>query len=98
MLREITLLLETIQKTLFDKAQERRSLMHQKSDDLTLFGPLLEEQGSFYQTSWCGQSACEAELKKYTASIRCIIEGISFPTCFHCKTSSKHDVLVARSY
>jgi len=95
---EVTALLNTIQKTLFEKAQERVTQMRHKSDSLAEFGPLLEEKGLFYQTSWCANPECEAELKKYKASIRCIIEGLTFETCFHCKQASKHDVLVARSY
>ena len=95
---EVTALLHTIQKTLFERAQDRIAQMRHKSDNLAEFGPLLEEKGLFYQTSWCVNPECEAELKKYKASIRCIIEGLTFETCFHCKQASKHDVLVARSY
>jgi prolyl-tRNA synthetase len=95
---EIATLLDTIQNKLFEKAQERIKLMHHTSDSLSEFGPLLEEHGNFYQTSWCGHATCEAELKHYKASIRCIREGLSFATCFSCKQASKHDVLVARSY
>lgn len=95
---EVTTLLDTIQTTLFEKAQDRVKQMRHKSDSLTEFGPLLEEQGIFNQTSWCGKPECETELKRYKASIRCIIEGRTFETCFHCKQASKNDVLVARSY
>jgi len=95
---EIVELLKTIQNTLFTKAQARVSAMRKMSDNLTEFGPLLEEQGVFYQTSWCTKPECETELKNYKASIRCIIEGKTFETCFHCKQPSKQDILVARSY
>jgi prolyl-tRNA synthetase len=95
---EVTALLHTIQTTLFERAQDRVTHMRHKNDNLMEFGPLLEEQGAFYQTSWCGKSECETELKNYKASIRCIIEGRTFETCFHCKQASKNDVLVARSY
>lgn len=95
---EVIALLDTIQATLFERAQGRVSQMRHKSDSLAEFGPLLEEKGFFYQTSWCVNPRCEAELKKYKASIRCIIEGLTFETCFHCKQASKSDVLVARSY
>lgn len=95
---EVATLLDTIQTTLFERAQDRIKQMRHTGDSLVEFGPLLEEQGTFYQTSWCESPACETELKNYKASIRCIIEGLTFKTCFHCKEPSKQDVLVARSY
>lgn len=95
---EVTALLDTVQKTLLARAQDRVKQMRHKSDKLVEFGPLLEEQGTFYQTSWCGNSECEAELKNYKATIRCVLEGRTFEVCFHCKQASNSDVLVARSY
>jgi len=95
---EVATLLNTIQTIMFKNAQERTHQMRHKSDNLVEFGSLLEELGVFYQTSWCGNAECETELKNYKASIRCILEGRTFETCFHCKQASKSDVLVARSY
>lgn len=95
---EIKQLLDLIQATLFERAQTRVASMRQHSDNLAEFGLSLENDGKFYQTSWCEKAECEAELKQYKASIRCVIEGLSFKTCFHCKQPSKKDVLVARSY
>ncbi|HSC24852.1 MAG TPA: proline--tRNA ligase [Candidatus Babeliales bacterium] len=95
---KIQQLLENIQTTLFNNAQNRVNAMKHSHNILIEFGPLLEKEGTFYQTSWCGNGECEAELKHYKASIRCIVEGHTFKTCFHCKQISKHDVLVARSY
>ncbi len=94
---EIELLLNTIQETLFNNALEKRSSMHKKGESLNEFGPLLEE-GHFYQVGWCGENACEDELKKYKASIRCIIDERAMQQCFFCRNLSKHDVLVGRSY
>jgi hypothetical protein len=61
------------------------------------FGPQLDE-GKFFQTSWCEKAECEAQLKEYKASIRCIIEGLTYKTCFVCKEPSTKEVIVARSY
>lgn len=94
---EIKQLLDAIQQTLFERAQAKVASMRHKSDDLKEFGPQLDE-GKFFQTSWCEKAECEAELKNYKASIRCIIEGLTFKTCFNCKQPSTKDVLVARSY
>jgi len=94
----VVTLLDTIQNYLFEKAQERRKAMWKKSDDLSIFGPLLEEHGTFYQASWCKDGACETELKNYKATIRCIIDSHTFDACFYCKKPSVVDVLIARSY
>ena len=95
---EIVSLLNSMQTSLLEKAQARVHHMRCISDNLSEFGPKLENDGTFYQTSWCKSPQCEAELKNYKATIRCIIEGRTFETCFHCKQASLHDVLVARSY
>lgn len=95
---EIVGLLNTMQVTLFERAQARTHSMKYTNDSLALFGPQLEQDHKFFQTSWCGEAACETELKNYKASIRCIRQGLTFATCFNCQKASKHDVLVARSY
>jgi len=95
---EVKQLLDLVQNTLFERAKVRTASMRRTSDNLAEFGPSLDESGVYYQTSWCERPECEAELKNYKASIRCIIEGLTFKTCFVCKQPSKKDVLVARSY
>jgi prolyl-tRNA synthetase len=95
---KVASLLETIQTELFARAEDRIKKMWHKGDKLADFGPLLENQGIFYHVGWCGEGACETELKQYKASIRCIRESHECTTCFYCGKSSKHDVLVARSY
>jgi prolyl-tRNA synthetase len=97
MVDEISQLLDTIQKTMFERAQAKVASMRHLSDDLAAIVPQLEE-GKFFQTSWCERHECEAQLKEHKASIRCIIEGLTYKTCFVCKEPSKKDVLVARSY
>ncbi|HLJ31763.1 MAG TPA: proline--tRNA ligase [Candidatus Babeliales bacterium] len=95
---EVISLLNTMQSVLLERAQARTHGMRHKSDDMSKFGPQLENDGMYFQTSWCERAACEMGLKYYKASIRCIVEGKTFETCFNCKQPSKVDVLVARSY
>ena len=95
---EVIKLLDTVQSTLFERAQDRIKHMRCKSAKLSEFGPQLEKEKIFCQTSWCGSSECETTLKNYKATIRCILEGRTFEVCFHCNQVSKNDVLVARSY
>ncbi len=96
--QELPLLLDDIQQHLFERAQIRLKQMWHKSEKLAEFGPQLDKQVGFYQTSWCGNAKCEAELKKYKATIRCILDGREFDTCFYCGKQSKQDVLVAKAY
>lgn len=91
-------LLDEIQATMLKRAQERLAAMWHKSAKLSEFGPNLEENNGIYQTGFCGKEACEAELKKYKATTRCLIEENMFPTCFHCDETSNRDVLVAKAY
>lgn len=91
-------LLSEIQDALFNRAQERLKQMWHKAEKLDQFGKKLAETGELYQTGWCGNKECEAQLKAYKASSRCILDERTFAECFNCTNPSKLDVLVAKSY
>lgn len=91
-------LLDTVQKELFARALKKRDAMWHKEVKLAQFGPTLEQHGGFYQTGWCGNAACEEQLKQYKATSRCLLEEKSFDDCFYCSESSKQDILVAKAY
>ena len=90
--------LELLQKTLFDRAQNRLHTMRHVRTKLDEFAQELEEHGGFYQTGWCGNNACEKLLKKHKATIRCIIREQQLSSCFNCDKASNADVLIAKSY
>lgn len=90
--------LAIMQRKLFERAQEQMQKKWFTAEKLAEFGPLLDQKPGFYQTSWCGNSECELELKKYKASIRCLLTEKTFNKCFHCGKESMQDVLVAKSY
>ena len=90
--------LENIQKNMFENAKSKRDSMWHKVGKLTDFAKQLDEQGGFYQTGWCGRSECEARLKEYKATIRCVLNDNSFQTCFNCDLPSNKDILVAKAY
>lgn len=90
-------LLESIQAELYNRAMNKRNSNWHKVEKLANFKEQLAK-GGFYQAGWCGESACERELKKYHATTRCILEQKTAPYCFMCDTASKHDVLIAKSY
>jgi prolyl-tRNA synthetase len=87
-----------IQKAMFDRAHERRAQMWYKEAKLVDFAPMLDEKPGFYQTGWCGDLECEAKLKEFKATTRCLLTEVDFKECFVCNKASKHDVLVAKAY
>jgi len=90
--------LDVIQKTMFERAQERLRSHWHKAEKLSDFGPRLDEHNGIYQTGWCGNPACEQELKKFKATTRCLIDEKTSAVCFYCTNASKGDVLVAKAY
>lgn len=91
-------MLTNFQATLLERATKRRDAMWHKEAKLKDFGPLLDEKPGFYQTGFCGDKECEALLKHYKASTRCLIDERLFAHCFNCDKQSPRDVLVAKSY
>ncbi len=94
----VTELLTTVQKTMLVRAQEQRDAQWYKAAKLADFGVILQKKAGFYQTGWCGDAACEEQLKQYQATTRCLLEEQSFDACFYCDKPNKQDVLVAKSY
>ncbi len=91
-------LLDQIQKQLFDRAKEKLDKNWHQADKLEKFGPIFDKENGFYQTGWCGSMDCEAKLKDFKGTIRCLLEKKEHDSCFSCGKSSKTDVLVANSY
>jgi prolyl-tRNA synthetase len=91
-------LLSTIQQEMFKRALARRNAMWFKEAKLATFGPQLDTNPGFYQTGWCGNAICEAEIKVYKGTTRCVLAEKTFPECFHCSQPNKHDVLIAKAY
>lgn len=99
--RNISLLLETIQKRMFDKAAAFRDAHITPVDDLETFVRVLDEKGGFVSAHWDGTMATESRIKELTkATIRCIPlhnppeEG----TCILTGAPSAERVLFARAY
>jgi prolyl-tRNA synthetase len=90
--------LESIQKALFVRAQERLQSQRRSVAKLHEFGPELVEHNGLIQTGWCQQASCEKMLKEFGASTRCLLPIKTFESCFHCQEPSLQDVLVARAY
>ena len=90
--------LELLHKKMFDKAQERLKAQWHSGQKLKDFGPQLDQKGGFWQTGWCRSTQCEAHLKEYKATVRCLLDEAHVAQCFACDNTSEGDILVAKSY
>ncbi len=91
-------MLKQMQHDLLASARERMNTMWYKEAKLADFAQQLEERPGFYQTGWCGNPACEKQLKEHNASIRVLLEEKTFSSCFCCSDKNMTDILVAKSY
>ena len=90
--------LKLIQRELFKRAEERLKQQWHHGEKLHAFGKKLQDEGGFWQTGWCENVDCEEKLKKYQATIRCLLDEVTAAVCFACSKKSTHDVLVAKAY
>jgi prolyl-tRNA synthetase len=91
--------LALIQKTLFDRAVERRAKQWHKVKHLATVKDKFEKEGGFYEIGWCGRDICEKKIKEeFLATIRCILPEKRSTICGICGEPSIYDVLVARAY
>lgn len=90
--------LDFLQRELFERARQRQQSMWYKIEKIENFGKQLESDGGFYQTGWCGENVCEAKLKEYKATIRCMLDEHAFDVCFACNKKSIGDILAAKAY
>ena len=93
--------LETIQKSLFERARDFREKHSYRIDDYSKFNEILDREGGFLWSHWCGSGECEQRVKDDTkATIRNIPmhseaeEG----KCIKCGSRSERRVIFARAY
>src|SRR5213080_504374 len=93
--------LETIQKSLFERARDFREKHSYRIDDYSKFNEILDGDGGFLWSHWCGSRECEERVKDETkATIRNIPmhseaeEG----KCIKCGARSERRVIFARAY
>ncbi len=101
-LREtITGMLDAIQTGLFDRALEFRKAHSHKIDDYARFNEILDGEGGFLWSHWCGSAGCEERIKNDTkATIRCIPTGEEKEAgkCIACGEGSEARVVFGRAY
>ncbi|MEQ6390553.1 proline--tRNA ligase [Bacillaceae bacterium S4-13-58] len=94
-------LLEDIQKNLLEKAQKHRDTHTSEAQTLEELDQKLKENPGFVKGMWCGDLACEEEIKEKTqATSRCIpFEDDSIGnTCIVCGKEAKDLVYWAKAY
>jgi prolyl-tRNA synthetase len=99
--RAVREMLETIQKSLFDRAVEFREKHSYQVEDYSKFNEMLDGQGGFLWSHWCGSDECEERIKDETkATIRNIPNESKLEEgkCIKCGAPSKRRVIFARAY
>ena len=91
-------LLSDIQINLFENAKKRLQAKYFEAEKMAEFGPKLDSENGMYQVGWCGDAKCEAELKAYKATIRCLLKEKKHEACFCCFKLSNVDVVIAKAY
>jgi prolyl-tRNA synthetase len=97
---EITLLLDAIQKNLFDRALALQKERTKKADTWDEFVAGIES-GHFVHAHWCGDAAVEKQIKEETGAT---IRNIPFDSimedgvCIKSGAPSKQRVVFAKSY
>jgi len=94
----VTMLADTIQNQLLERAKARVQHQWQQGEAIGDFGPEIAEKNGLFQVGWCGQESCEDQLKQYKGTIRCLLSEQQHKTCFGCDKKSDTDVLVAKAY
>ncbi|MEP7253944.1 MAG: proline--tRNA ligase [Ginsengibacter sp.] len=97
----VSVLLNDIQKSIYDKAKIFRDTNIRKADTWDEFVRILDEEGGFVSAHWDGTAATEENIKeKAKATIRCI--PLNNPQeegkCILTGAPSKERVLFARAY
>ena len=98
---KIQMLLEEIQKNLFNKALDYRNTHITEVDTYEDFKSVLETKGGFISAHWDGTNETESKIKEETkATIRCIPLEIKKEdgVCVYSGKPSKQRVLFAKAY
>ena len=96
--------MDAMQQELLDAARQRREANTIRGITKASFLDFLERDGGFAYGGWCGEAACEADIKEQTkATIRCLPdEEFRSPeapvTCMWCGKPSVAEAVWARSY
>lgn len=99
--RAVREMLDTIQNSMFERAREFREKHTHRVDDYNRFPEILDGEGGFLWSHWCGSGDCEDRVKDETkATIRNIPRESEAEEgkCIVCGAPSERRVIFARAY
>ncbi len=94
-------LLDTVQKDMLEAARERRDANTFTATSKEEFQQIFEEKTGFVKAMWCGEQACEDEIKeKLSVTSRCMpfVQEQLADTCVCCGKPAKHMVYWGKAY
>lgn len=94
-------LLDQIHETLLARAEQSLNSRIYDADNFEVFADLISNKPGFVRALWCGDLACELEIKeKTTATSRCIIEQENevSGTCICCGKPASQMVIWGKAY
>lgn len=95
---------DRLQAALFDAARERREANSLRGATREAFLEFLEGAGGFVYGGWCGDAACEAEIKEQTKATIRVLPDEEFRSpekpgsCMWCSRPSVAEAMWARAY
>ncbi|MDQ3099182.1 MAG: proline--tRNA ligase [bacterium] len=98
---KITLLLEKIQKEMFDRAVRMQEDLTSEAMDYKDFKQIMKTKRGFIYAFWCEDQECEATIKEETkATTRCLPFDAQEEdgTCIRCGKPAKHQWIFAQAY
>ncbi|CAA9335337.1 MAG: Prolyl-tRNA synthetase, archaeal/eukaryal type [uncultured Gemmatimonadaceae bacterium] len=97
--------LEEFQRFLLDRARARREAnSHRGVADYARFREIIEGEGGFVYTGWCGSAACEAQVKEDTNATIRVLPDEEFRSperpadCVRCGAPAVTEAMWAKSY
>ena len=99
--QEVSMLIDKMQKEMLERARQHRDAHTYSATTMGIFAKAVEETPGFIKAMWCGDEACELEVKEQTgATSRCIPfeqESVA-DTCICCGKKAKHMVYWGKAY
>jgi prolyl-tRNA synthetase len=98
---EIPILLEKIQKAMYDKAQKMQQDLTSVVNTYEEFKQIMNTKRGFLKAFWCEDKDCEAKIKEETkATTRCLPLDAQEESgkCVQCNANAKYRWLFAQAY
>jgi prolyl-tRNA synthetase len=98
---EVPMLMEKIQKAMYDKAKQMQQDLTSTVETYEEFKHIMNTKRGFIRAFWCEDADCEAKIKEETkASTRCLpLDSTEeHGKCVHCGADAKYRWLFAQAY